>query len=171
MLKIYYSKSNNLGINSSDFTKRILSSFLGIDKKGIIIEKTKFGKPYLKDYPNIHFNLSHTKGVTVFALSDKEVGIDIERIKKFNERIPIKFFSNNEQNYIFQKNEGQKTRFHEIWTRKEAYVKWLGIGMRKPFNSFDVLENKKITTLYLKDYIVSICSDTKYDIYKGLTMI
>ncbi len=171
MLKIYYSKSNNLSKSSSDYIKKIISSFLSIDKKKIIIEKTEFGKPYLKDYPNIHFNLSHTKGMIVFALSDKEVGIDIERIKKFNERIPIKFFSTNEQSYIFQKNEGQEIRFHEIWTRKEAYVKWLGMGMKKSFNSFDVLENKKITTLYLEDYIVSICSDVRYDICKCLTIV
>jgi len=37
---------------------------LGIDYKNAVIEKGKYGKPYLKEYPDIHYNISHSNGIT-----------------------------------------------------------------------------------------------------------
>lgn len=37
------------------------------------------GKPYFPDYPSIQFNLSHTDGAVVCALSETPVGVDLER--------------------------------------------------------------------------------------------
>lgn len=38
------------------------------------------GKPYLRDYPGIHFNISHCEGLVACAFSDTETGVDVERI-------------------------------------------------------------------------------------------
>ena len=37
------------------------------------------GKPYFPDYPHIQFNLSHTDGAVVCAVSSPPVGVDLER--------------------------------------------------------------------------------------------
>lgn len=46
-----------------------------------------------------------------------------------------------------------------MWTRKEAYVKWLGKGMEIPLNSFDTIYEDRIITMYVDEYIISICTE------------
>ncbi|MBR4329872.1 MAG: hypothetical protein IKP71_08450, partial [Candidatus Riflebacteria bacterium] len=42
-----------------------------------IIETTPSGKPYLKDYPNLFFNISHTDSLILIALAYSPVGVDV----------------------------------------------------------------------------------------------
>ena len=42
------------------------------------IRLTSLGKPYFPDFPEVHFNLSHTTGAVLVALSGEPVGVDIE---------------------------------------------------------------------------------------------
>ena len=44
--------------------------------------KTENGKPYIKNYPDYHFNISHSNGAVAIAFSDYPVGVDIEKIRK-----------------------------------------------------------------------------------------
>jgi len=161
MIKLYFAEVEDSQFHSECFTRIILGKNLSVDSDSLVICKSEFGKPYLRDYPNVYYNISHTKGVIVCAVSNKPVGVDIERIKKFNHRIVERFFTQNEQNYILSMKENQNERFTEIWTMKEAYVKWLGTGMKKPFNTFDVIKLNNdvfIYTKYINRYIVSICN-------------
>ena len=41
------------------------------------IRLTSLGKPYFPDFPEVHFNLSHTTGAVLVALSGEPVGVDI----------------------------------------------------------------------------------------------
>ena len=50
------------------------------------IRTTSLGKPYFPDHPDVHFNLSHTAGAVLVALSDRPVGVDIERIRPVSPR-------------------------------------------------------------------------------------
>ena len=43
------------------------------------------GKPYLKEYPLIHFNISHCMGLAVLAIGDCTVGIDAECVRPYRE--------------------------------------------------------------------------------------
>ena len=150
-------------ITSEIFIKDILNKHFGIERKKLTIEKNKYGKPFLVNFPNIHYNVSHTKGLIVCAISDSCVGVDVERIKPFNTRIIENFFSRNERQYIFASKENQDERFFEIWTKKEAYVKWVGMGMDIPFELFDVFnvghETIKIYSTFYLEYCISICVD------------
>ena len=42
------------------------------------IRRAAGGKPYFPQYPHIHFNLSHSRGAAVCALSGEPVGVDVE---------------------------------------------------------------------------------------------
>ncbi len=158
MIKVYFSKIEAAENHSECFTRSILSDYHDMDSDSLVVCKNEFGKPYLRDYPNIHYNISHIKGVIVCAVSDKPVGIDIERVKKINKRIVERYFTQNEQSYIFASKENQDERFVEIWTRKEAYVKRIGKGMAIPFETFDVLKKEEIMTLWFGIYCIAVCS-------------
>ena len=60
---------------------QIFKLFL-ISNKEIIFDKTNSGKPYLHGHLNFYFNISHTRTAIVVALSDQEIGVDIEKIKQ-----------------------------------------------------------------------------------------
>jgi 4'-phosphopantetheinyl transferase len=148
-------------ITAEIFIQRIANNHLGIAREKLIIDKNKYGKPFLVHFPNIHYNVSHTKGLIVCAISNHCVGIDVERIKPFNKPIVERFFSRNECEYVFVSKENQDKRFAEIWTKKEAYVKWLGKGMEVPFESFDVCHEgaENLYSFSWGHYYISVFSE------------
>jgi len=148
-------------ITSEIFIQRIANNHLGIVREKLIIDKNQYGKPFLVNFPNVHYNVSHTKGLIVCAISDSCVGIDVERIKPFNKCIVEKFFSGNEREYVFTCQENQDERFAEIWTKKEAYVKWLGNGIEVPFEPFDICHEgeEKLYTFSHGNYYISVFSE------------
>jgi len=164
MTKLYLLKKENAVSYSELFTRKVLGKWLDVDGSSLTICIDEFGKPYLRDYPNLHYNLSHKKGAIVCAVSEEPVGVDIESVNEFNKRVAERFFTQNEQKYIFNTRKNQEVRFAKIWTRKEAYVKWIGKGMMIPFRSFDVLKTDRndvcIYTEYIGGYIISVCNSS-----------
>ncbi len=122
------------------------------------IVKNENGKPYLKDCSDFYFNISHCKNIIAIAFCDKEVGIDIELVRDVNLKIADRFFAKDEKAFV-----KDATGFFYVWTRKEAFLKKTGEGLKRELSSFSVLENKNIKTFCEKDYILSVCSDTAED--------
>ena len=58
-----------------------------ISREDILLEKGEYGKPYLKKYPEIFFNITHCKEMAACAIATKEIGIDIEGVRKFSPAI------------------------------------------------------------------------------------
>ncbi|WP_411728529.1 4'-phosphopantetheinyl transferase family protein [Methyloglobulus sp.] len=97
------------------------------------IHKTEYGKPYLADYPELVFNLSHTANKMVVAIANNyDLGIDIELCKPRTnlDALVDKCFAEEEKSYWQQLPENEKTQaFFRFWTRKEAFVKATGKGI------------------------------------------
>ena len=74
------------------------------------------GKPYFPDYPAIQFNLSHTDGAVICALSETPVGIDLER-----SRPPA-------GNILHYYHVTESRDFWEMWVHREAIAKYHGHG-------------------------------------------
>ena len=93
------------------------------------------GKP-LVDKEGIFFNTSHSKGRVVCAISDKPVGVDIEKLtEKSSEEIENfakRYFVENEILALELENYSS-VAFYEIWTKKEAYSKMLGSALSRNF--------------------------------------
>lgn len=161
MTKVYFLKIENAVSYSEVFARQVIGQWLGVEGSSLVIGINEFGKPYLRDYRDAHYNIAHKKRAIVCALSDQPVGVDIEGVKNFNKRVAERFFTQNEQDYIFARKRNQELRFAKIWTRKEAYVKRIGKGLTIPFNSFDVLKleqnNVLIYTEYVGGYVISVC--------------
>lgn len=159
-------------------SKVVISNERNIPINDIIIQKNAYGKPSILN-KEIHFNISHSGTWVVLAASDFPVGIDIEEKKKININLIMKAFNENEINYIETKSsEFEKLEaFYRIWTRKESYLKALGIGLNTSninFNTKPELAYTEIDDFYLKDYILekhimAVCS--KVDPYDCLPII
>ncbi|MGN0159521.1 MAG: 4'-phosphopantetheinyl transferase family protein [Brotaphodocola sp.] len=94
-------------------------------------------KPYIKDHPGIHFNLSHSGFMVMAAFSDHEIGCDIEKIKKENLNLARRFFHPNEWKML-EESADKKELFFRYWTLKESVMKVTGKGMKLPLNAFCV---------------------------------
>lgn len=148
--------------------KGLLEAF-GITKAGAI-EKGVHGKPFLKAYPQLHFNISHTKGLVVCSLGDEEMGIDVEWIRPFHERILQKALSPRELSHLKGLSPEERMEyFFRIWTLKESYVKALGCGITAPFTELSFELTGDYGAVCSKpdvfcrqrrsgDYILSLCS-------------
>jgi 4'-phosphopantetheinyl transferase len=99
-----------------------------------------YGKPELAE-KRLCFNVSHSHGVALFAVADREVGVDVEHVRAdfATEDIARRFFSRVEVATFnaLPKNE-QVAAFFRCWTRKEAYIKAIGRGLSEPLDAFDV---------------------------------
>ena len=145
-----------------------------VSNSKLIIRQNEFGKPFLCDYPNYHFNVSHSGVWVVCATSKTTVGIDVEFIKPIDFSIAERFFSEIEyQNLVKLKNELQVEYFYDLWTLKESYIKYKGKGLSIALNSFNIDINNQTVNIapvstppvYLsriifdKKYKLSVCSE------------
>lgn len=89
----------------------------------------KYGKPSLTDYPQLHFNLSHCAKAVICTLGNIPVGCDVEEIPT---SLPLDLldlcFSTEEREQI-KAADSPTLEFTRQWTRKEALLKLLGIGL------------------------------------------
>ncbi len=159
MIKLFFSGFANPKQYSKEFVTNILARELCLDKRKIIIDTTQYGKPYIKNPKGFYFNISHTKDIIVCGLSNSPIGVDIEKIKPIKKKIVENFFNLHEKVYVYSDLEKENERFTEIWTRKEAYVKWIGKGMEVGFDTFDVINDIRIKTMHIDNYILSVCTD------------
>ena len=110
----------------------------GFSNKQLEFSINSYGKPFLVNRPNIHFNISHAGNYVVCAVSDEPVGVDIEIMKPIEMKIAERFFASDEVKYI--KSDDTVYRFYEVWTKKESKIKWEGKGLHMPLTSFSVFE-------------------------------
>ncbi len=174
-------QDRSLRLYSRVLLNKILSEKYGFSGQDLCLAKTEFGKPYLLNQPQVFFNISHSKQALAVGFSNKNLGIDIEKITNANLKIARRFFTANELSYINQAADCSlkqpnsncnsncnfnadtiiNQRFFEIWTKKEAYLKYHGQGLSLGLSSFDVLAAKLPClwqTFKAGQYLIAACS-------------
>jgi 4'-phosphopantetheinyl transferase len=133
-------------------SKKILSYALlreeGIDYEKEALVRNFWGKPMLKDYPHIHYNISHCENyVACVTSSQYEVGIDVERVRDFNEFAARRACSQEELERIYSKEDPNR-EFFRYWTLKESYIKAIGRGLAFPMKKviFNINNDGEIVT-------------------------
>lgn len=94
----------------------------------LTFEYGEHGKPSLKEFPDIHFNISHCKNGIAVAISDKPIGIDIESFHKAEECLVRKTMNKSEEETINNADDSSEM-FTIFWTKKEAVLKLHGTGI------------------------------------------
>lgn len=108
------------------------------NKTKINIERGEYGKPYVRELPELGFNLSHAGNYVAAVFSEGAAGIDIECRRKVRDGMAKRFFSEGEY-AAFLRGEHD---FFWFWTRKESYIKAVGEGMHLPLTDFSTLSDE-----------------------------
>lgn len=84
------------------------------------------GKPQTE---GIFFNASHSGDYVVLALCDREIGVDIEKVRPIRPLLLRKTLSEEEQKIA------EKEGFFKLWTLKESLLKCVGTGIVSDLSS------------------------------------
>lgn len=133
----------------------LASQRLHLPVRELSLGRGAHGKPYMRGFPDFHFNLSHTRSAAVCAIGSQPLGVDMERVRPFRPSVAARCFTPLEQAYV----QGRDRRFSRVWTRKEAFCKYTGEGLSRPMRSFCTQSSpldKDIFTWELEDYFLSL---------------
>lgn len=125
--------------------RELLAPRLGIPPGGIEFIGNAYGKPRLADVhraPELNFNVSHSGSLALYAFCrDCDVGVDVELMREIEDADDLaeRFFSPAEAAALAALPVDQKSlAFLACWTRKEAFIKAIGLGLSCPLDAFDV---------------------------------
>ena len=125
--------------------RRILSQYAGMHPESLEFGRGRYGKPFLilrcNETP-LYFSISRSTGVALLAVTGiGEIGVDIENVLDFHDRDAIaeRFFSPRERE-VFDSLpfDAKNEAFFRCWTRKEALLKAMGVGLMTPPEKVDV---------------------------------
>jgi 4'-phosphopantetheinyl transferase len=91
---------------------------------------------------DLRFNLSHTAGAALIAVAmGREIGVDIERSRPLEDldAMAHTIFSDKELGAWRGLPEADRLEsFYRVWTRKEAYLKAIGLGLYRTLQDVTV---------------------------------
>lgn len=128
-------------INAHVALREILAQYTQTPAEDLAFQTNEYGKPFLASDPALYFNLAHSHAFALLAVTRQgPVGVDIEHRRDDFEPLSLaeRFFAPREVALVRE----QPARFFEIWTRKEAFIKALGMGVSFPLREFDVCEQR-----------------------------
>lgn len=120
--------------------RKLLLTVWGLKMPDYKLIRGEHGKPYLSGNSKLaYFNLSHSDNYIVCAVSECEVGIDIERKGKMRMEVARRFFHSNEVCALEKlPDELRSELFFRFWSVKESFLKYTGTGLSASLSNFEV---------------------------------
>ena len=133
--------------------KTVIKRTFGVDIAKQKFAYSEYGKPYLSNDPNVHFNVSHSGDYVVCAVFNKPIGVDIQKIGEYNSDVSKKVC--NEKELLQIENSLDKaSEFTKLWTQKEAVLKMYGTGIAGG-DIKNCLDNHNVQSERIEDYWLS----------------
>lgn len=137
---------------------------------GIVVSRSKLGKPYLPQYPALHISVSHSGSWFVCAVSSQPVGVDLQEHTPLRDETPEnaarryckiagRFFHPPEASFVL---ENPQEHFFPVWTAKESYVKFTGRGMDDAYSDFCVVSEGLRSRLHKQETITWQAEDVSF---------
>lgn len=118
------------------------------------------GQPFLADYPEWHFSMSHCREAVGCVLSRQPVGLDIESVGRMRPNVLGYAMNDDEQAEIMGASDPQ-VAFTRLWTMKESLLKLQGCGLHDGMR--DILkqcrDDYRFTTIEVLEhhYVYTFC--------------
>lgn len=140
--RFYFEKDRKHFAVARGFLRSLLGRYLDADPKQLQFNYGEYGKPSLPGAGRLRFNVSHSHGLALYALTEgRDIGVDVEYVRAdfTSDEIARRFFSPFEvESLCGLPAEERVASFFRCWTRKEAYIKATGLGLSQPLDGFDV---------------------------------
>ena len=145
--RVYIVKTENIAPSKASDTlfPALYHLETGDDKKYEELSKGKYGKP--RPVGGVHFNVSHCEHYWAIVFSSDECGLDIEEPRAISKNMETRILAKNET--ILEKD------ILNNWALKEAYAKYLGVGLHLDFrniNAESILKSENVVNLSTDDY-------------------
>ena len=114
----------------------------------------KHGKPRLKEYPHVFFNISHCRHGAVCALADFEIGVDMQDVRPYDPVVARRVCSESELHLLSETNNPARL-FCRMWAARESRAKMWGRGVADIMRQDLVLED--IAFLTDDNYYIALC--------------
>jgi 4'-phosphopantetheinyl transferase len=148
--------SHTIRRNAYAASRALLRATLTAASKGVVPPEAwvfgvgPYGKPYVTSPEGIgmNFSLSYTTTLIAVAVSQKlEIGVDIEAVPATISEVPWQVLTQAERQFIRTLPEPEQfTEFLNIWTIKEAYTKYLGVGASLDFRKVEVTTQENLAS-------------------------
>lgn len=132
-------------ITARGYLRHFLAQYLACEPEQVSLRHDAGGRPALVPPPGeveLRFSVSHSHELALFAFSySHRIGIDVERMRPIPdvESIVQDAFSPRElAAWRVLSEDLQQEAFFHGWTRKEAYLKAVGVGLAWPPNRIEV---------------------------------
>lgn len=143
----------------------------GLLPEELAISRTEKGKPYSASHPEYYFNLSHCSAACACVLSEREVGIDVERRFPFRLSLARRICTPGEWEQIMRFDGAKRERLLQVaWSMKESYVKKNGQGIGYGVERVDVtacLKNGRQDGYLVRSeerYTLAVCGARQEDV-------
>jgi len=119
--------------------RETLAAATGVAAERLVYTENAYGKPALVDGPK--FSASHSHELWAVAVSDRDLGVDLEYHQPGIDwrELAAGLFTAGECAALEALAGDDMVRgFFDCWTRKEAFVKAIGMGLSYPLDAFTV---------------------------------
>ena len=140
--------------------ERALMRSLGLDLKELDVSRTESGK---WECSACCFSLSHSGNLVAVALSEKPIGVDIEKMDeaRFTDALAEKITTAREREMLGSAEGGRGAALNALWTKKEAVFKLLGKKAFQPWK-IETSEYATVTKAIRSEnegYVITVASN------------
>ena len=167
MIKVYFCEHND-NTNSHELLFHAVLLHTGRADFPLRYERTK--KPYFDSADAPKFSISHSGNYWICAMSDEEVGCDLQLHKQYPRYLTVakRYFHENEIQKLTLRDD-PCTVFFDIWSKKEAISKLSGEGINRNIKKIDSGNNEAFTKRLIlpieSPYSAAIASYSKISDY------
>lgn len=139
------------------YLRKLIANYLEINPKNIEFKNLEFNKPVLANHSNLEFNISHSGDYVILGFAKRwSLGVDIElmdsKVDLYN--LIYNTMSGVEVSLILG-SESPREIFYKHWTRKEALLKGIGIGLTDRLKDINCCDGKNLVPSALSSFATS----------------
>ena len=119
----------------------------------------EYGKPFLRDNPDVFFSLSHSSGAALCAAASFPIGVDLQKCRKMRQGIEKRFCTPREIARI-RDSSMRDRELSRLWCIKESRGKLTGKGFSEKFDTIEcdaLLQSGRARCLERGEFLLAFC--------------